>query len=72
MTAQLVGICIIDFTDHDDVTDEDLCRAAAEAEAIEVELNDGDDQRLYDAAAIAEAGKSFFIARRTYIAPTTS
>ena len=70
MTAQLVGICIIDFTDHDDVTDEDLCRAAAEA--IKVELNDGDDQRLYDAAAIAEAGKSFFIVRRTYIAPTTS
>jgi len=56
VTARLVGICIIDFTDHDDVTDEDLCRAAAEAEAIEVELNDGDDQRLYDAAAIAEAG----------------
>jgi len=70
VTAQLVGICIIDFTDHDDVTDEDLCRAAAEA--IKVELNDGDDQRLYDAAAIAEAGKSFFIVRRTYIAPTTS
>ena len=33
--------------------------AAVEAEATEVELNDGDDQRLYDAAAAAEAGKPF-------------